>query len=584
MARQEQRLWKTVAAVLFVMLFGLVQCVVIAEEFTGGYVDTKEVILVNNVWVDVPLAQVFRDISIETGVIIALCPHVPDPLISLDAGLGKPLEGCLQELVAGRGLFVHPRNKRFYLISCGDLMCPSFLEVADSKRLYLKYITAKHLISSLPASVRQYVSSGERPNEVLIYTVPEIMERIMEIVAKLDIPRPQVVLEVLVVELWKEASEEFGLDWEYSDHHNSISMTAGLGAFTGIARYTSVPKSKLTELLFTLRALVGENKASIRSRPRVATLNGQKATIDISLEEYFTVVTDIYGSTGTLRTELEIIKSGVSLEITPHVGDNGDITVDVVTEVSDVASRQNQIAGNESGDLPIIRRRKADTCVRVKQGDAIVIGGLIETQERSEDKSVPVLSSIPLLGGIFKAVDNIIVEKEVVIFITPRLMEEGKNPLSDRHDMLNVEEELKSLQETVDLLDVRNPRTQQLRAREVIRGLRNAVNMLNIDDEGKITISDGHPDRLGLSVEEKLKDLREIITLLGGQDTSRHPPGPAGLDGDDEEVPLYGRRDLLNVEEEIEVLRDVVAVLEGQHQHPHNSANIDKGRESLRKK
>jgi len=465
MAKQRQKQCKTAVPILsgFVLLFGLVQYVATAEVpasagmTTIEAVDTNEVIMVNNVWVDVPLTQVFRDISVETGVVIALCPHVPDPLISLDAGLGKPLEECLQELVAGRGLFIYPRNKRFHLISCADPMCPSFIEIADSKRLYLKYITAKHLISSLPLSFRQYVSSGERPNEMLIYTVPEIMGRIMEIVAKLDIPRPQVVLEVLVVELWEEASEEFGLDWEYSDRHNSLSMTAGLSAFTGIAHYTSVPQDKLTELLFTLRALVGENKASIRSRPRVATLNGQKATIDISLDEYFTVVTDLYGSTGTLRTELEIIKSGVSLDITPHIGDNNDITVDVITEVSDVASRQNQIAGNESGDLPIVRRRKVDTCVRIKQGDAIVIGGLIETQERSENKSVPILSLIPLLGGIFKTVDNITVEKEVIIFITPRLVEEGKNPLSDRHDLLNVEQELEALREGIAPLDTQDP-------------------------------------------------------------------------------------------------------------------------------
>jgi hypothetical protein len=436
---------KTRAAVLFILLFGLGPCVAFAEESKGEDVDAGKVIIVNNVWVDVPLTQVFRDISIETSVVIALCPHVPDPLISLDADSGKPLQECLQELVAGRGLFIHPRNERFHLISCGDPMCPAFLEIAILERVYLKYITAKHVKSSLPRSVQQYVSSGERPNEVLIFTVPEIMKRITEIVEKLDVPRQQVILEVLVVELQEEAGEEFGIDWEYSDRHNTLSMEHGLGAFTGVARYTSVPANEFTSLLLNLRALVGKKKARIRSRPRVATLNGQEAVIEISLEEYFTIITDIYGSVSTLRTELEVIKSGVLLTITPHVGANGDITVDVLTEISDVASRQNQIAKNISGDLPIIQRRKAETCVRVKEGDAIVIGGLIETQERSEDKNVPVLSSIPLLGGIFKSKESITVKKEVIIFITPRLIEEGKIAFSDSHDLLSAKEERDSL-------------------------------------------------------------------------------------------------------------------------------------------
>ena len=512
-AKGKRKQWQAVAVVLFVLLFALAQYVAVAAAPAGAAGETDK-IMVNNVWVDVPLTQVFRDISIETNVVIALCPHVPDPLVSLDAGLGKPLEECLGELVVGRGLFIRPRNKKFYLISCGSPACPSFMEIAESKRLYLKYITARHLVSSLPGSVRHYVTSGERPNEVLVYTVPEIMKRIMEMVGKLDVPRQQVVLEVLVVELWEEASEQFGIDWEYSDRHNAFSMTEGLGAFTGIARYTSVPKSELTQLLFTLRALVGEDKAKIRSRPRVATLNGEKATIDISLDEYFTIATDLYGSTSTLRTELEVIKSGVLLDITPHIGDNGDITIDVVTEVSDVASRQNQIAGNTSGDLPIIRRRKADTCVRVKEGDAIVIGGLVETQERSEDKSVPILSSIPLLGGIFKAKDTSAVKKEVIIFITPRLMREARDPLSERHDMIGVEEELEALRVS-----------------------------------GRLDM---------ISVEKELETLQKVVASLSVQDGDIH-----GLrDRNDEKVFLYGRRNPTDVREVIESLEDVVAVLD----------------------
>ena len=455
--KQKQKQWKTAAA-LFVLIFGLAQCIVVAEVpasagmttpakagATTEVVDTNEAIMVNNVWVDVPLTQVFRDISMETGAIIATCPHVPDPLISLDAGSGKPLQECLQELVAGRGLFIYPRNKRFYLISCGVTTCPSFLEIANPKRLYLKYITAKHFKSCLPRSVQQYVSSGERPNEVLIYAVPKIMEHIMQIVAKLDIPRQQVVLEVLVVELWEEASREFGLDWEYENEDISLSMSHGLKLFTGIAKYTSVPAGEFTNLLFTIKMLVGEGKAGIRSRPRVATLNGQKATIEVSLDEYYTIVTDLGYSGGALRTQLQVIKSGVLLEITPHIGDNNDITVDVVTEVSDVASRQNQVAGNNSGNLPVIRRRKADTCVRVKEGDAIVIGGLIETQEQNNVEKVPILGDIPLVGGLFRSTKSNTIEKEVVIFITPRLMKEGKIAFSGRHNLLDVGKERESL-------------------------------------------------------------------------------------------------------------------------------------------
>jgi len=272
----------------------------------------------------------------------------------------------------------------------------------------------------------------------------------MGIVAEMDTPSQQVVLEVLVVELCEEAGKEFGLDWKTESPHTSVSMSHGLGVFDGIAKYTSVPADEFTSLLFTLRLLVSEGKAGIRSRPRVATLNGEKASIDMSLDEYYSIVTDLGSYDGVLRTELQVIKSGVRLEITPHIGDNNDITVNVITEVSDVASRQNQITGNTSGgSLPVIRRRKADTCVRVKEGDAIVIGGLIETQEQTIVEKVPILGDIPLLGGLFHSTRSDTMEKEVMIFITPRLIKEGRDVFSDRHKLIDAQEELDGLREAV---------------------------------------------------------------------------------------------------------------------------------------
>src|SRR4030042_4393087 len=237
-AKHRRKQKEMTAVLLFVVVFGLDQCAAPANVTastgmitpardpalrepeagaTAEAVDANGVLMVHNVWVDTPLTQVFRDISMETGVVIVTCPHIPDPLISLDAGLGKPVDECMQELLSGRGLFARKTSQEFYIVSCGSSTCPSSIEIADYKRLCLKYISAKHLRSSLPKSVEQYVSTGERENEVLIYAAPEIAKHIMDIITELDVPRQQVMLEVLVVELWEEAGKQFGLDWEYAE-------------------------------------------------------------------------------------------------------------------------------------------------------------------------------------------------------------------------------------------------------------------------------------------------------------------------------------------------------------------------------
>ena len=517
--RQTRR--KTAAMVLLVLLLGIFSYPAVGIESVGNAGD-KEDITIRNVWVDVPLSQVFRDISIETGVIITTCPHVPDPLVSLDAGKGRPLKECLNELIAAQGLFVYQKSSKFYMIVCGDVTCPSTMGTAISTRLYLKYITAKHLRASLPKSVQQYVTSGDRENEVFVYAEPDISAKIMEMVEKMDLPRQQVMLEVLVVDLWETTSDELGIDWSFSTPHTSFSMLEGAAGFTGAGTFASMAASNLTSVSATLRALVAENKASIRSRPRVATLNGQKATIDISLDEYYSIVTDLNGNGSSFRTDLQVIKSGVMMEITPYIGDDDDITVDVLTEVSDVASRQNSSGSsstNSSGSLPVIRRRKANTCVRVKEGDAIVIGGLIETQESTNHNRVPLLSGIPVAGGLFKSKQDSKTKKEVIIFITPQLIREGNEvPVSERHKLINEANEIGNLRTAA--FNTRNENNKKIRnTDEEVKSLSKAVSLLGSQKQpanishGITDVDLSHPDKT-YDVNREREMLQEVIALL----------------------------------------------------------------------
>ncbi len=404
--------------------------------------------LIDNVWVDVPLRQVVRDIAMQVGVAVVVDPAVEDTLISLEAQ-DASLEDVLAKVTAAQALSVRELSSGLYLIGSGRPDSPSFPRLAQSRRVYLSYVTAQHLQNSLPRELVPYVSSGRRSTEVLVYAPQDRLEQVLDIVGQLDVPRPQVVLEALVVELTRDAGRELGIDWTRTGPDTVFSIVEQAQNFVGLARYASVDEREFRTLLLTLRMLVEKGVAGIRSRPRVATLNGETAVIDITREQYFTIVTDINGP--FLRTDLQVVKSGVLLEMTPHIGRDGDITVNVTTEVSDVAREPSNLnrtdGGEQMGDLPIIQRRKTKTRVRVREGDAIVIGGLVETHERDKVRRVPILGAIPVLGALFRSTSREEVQKEVVIFITPRLMQEGESPLSDRHTMLDVPGELEAMKE-----------------------------------------------------------------------------------------------------------------------------------------
>ncbi len=401
---------------------------------------------VSNVWVDVPLSQVVRDISMQARATIALDPTVQDSLISLEADPPMKLEDCLERIAAGQGLAVKKVKEAFYVIGSGDPDSPTFSEVSENRRVYLHYISADHVSGSLPKALQKYVSSGKRENEVLICAPDKKMNKVMDAIKKLDTPRRQVVLEALVVELSEEAGNKFGIDWKRVGPDSSFSSVHDISRFVGGAQYASVDQRALRELTLTLRMLVREDLAKVRSRPRVATLNGEQATIDISLEQYFTIVTDVNGD--FLQTELQVVDSGVKLDMTPHIGKDDDITVDVETEVSDVVRQRSEVSnsqGVQGTDLPVIRRRKADTKLRVKDGDAIVIGGLVETLEREREDRVPVLGSIPLVGRLFRDTEKVTEKREVMIFITPRLLEPGQTPFEGRHSAIEVGKELQQM-------------------------------------------------------------------------------------------------------------------------------------------
>ena len=398
--------------------------------------------VVNNVWMDTPLVQVLRDISTQVGVTITVDPAMADLPVSLEAH-DLSLTECLTRITMGKGLAVRQVEPGLYIVGSDKPGSLSFTVVSDSMRLPLKYVTAHHVRESLASDLRSYVSSGERNTEVQIFAPPEKLARIVEAVQQLDVPVPQIVLEALVVELSRDSDKETGIDWTVAGGNMAFSLTNGTDAFTGAARYTTVSEQNFTAITAALNLLVSADKAKIRSRPRVATLNGMTATIDASLEEFFSIITDVNGT--YLRTELQSVKSGVILKMSPQVGGDGDITVHVDTEVSDVVSRKNEIAGTQN-TLPVIRRRKAESFIRVKSGEAIVIGGLIESQVRDEVRRVPILGDIPLLGALFTSKKASTVENEIIIFIKPHIMAPAEAALQDGHETIDVEKERRALQ------------------------------------------------------------------------------------------------------------------------------------------
>ena len=159
-----------------------------------------------------------------------------------------------------------------------------------------------------------------------------------------------------------------------------------------------------------LSALISEGKANILARPNITTIQGNEAVINIGSE---VPVPTVATTNSTTTTSIEYREAGIILKCTPRVNEDGIITVKVHTEVSSPLYVEDMKAYR-------FQKRSADTTVRLKDGETMVIGGLIGKDEAKQMSKVPFLGDIPILGNLFKHIQNSKTDSEIMIFLTAK--------------------------------------------------------------------------------------------------------------------------------------------------------------------
>jgi MSHA type pilus biogenesis protein MshL len=239
----------------------------------------------------------------------------------------------------------------------------------------------------------------------------------------------QVLIEAKIVEVSLNRSYEFGIDWSVVRRVGNVNLQ--LGAGTGGAHFTLDNHGDADGTVsLVLHALQEQGKVSVLSSPRVAVLNNQRATFDVTTDEVFFGVTrqPILGPTGgtigfTTEIEPQQVAVGITLDVLPQIAADNTITMSVRPVVTDVVAEKKVVLEDGSqASAPVIDRRQADTMVRARAGETIVIGGLMQSRERSSRSGVPILGDIPGLGRLFGGSASSNEKRELVIFITPRIV------------------------------------------------------------------------------------------------------------------------------------------------------------------
>ena len=269
-------------------------------------------------------------------------------------------------------------------------------------------------------------------NTLLFYGTESEALSVREIISALDVVPKQVSLEARVVAVSKQAAKELGIDWTWSAlpqyprvrRNNSGSWevserSAGTGGTSapGIIRFGRGPEGVPYEFYYTaaIRALITDGRAKMLARPNITTVQGHEALINIGAE---VPVPRVSTSNSVTTSGIEYREAGIILRYTPRVTADGSIVARVHTEVSTPVYVD---------DLKAYRfqKRSADTTVRLRNGETMVIGGLIDSDESRSLAKIPFLGDIPVLGAFFRSVRTSKTETELMIFLTAHVLDEG---------------------------------------------------------------------------------------------------------------------------------------------------------------
>jgi len=334
----------------------------------------------------------------------------------------------------------------------------SFL-VADPKKL--KYAAAED-VKNLLQDISDQVQVDVPGNKLLVHASPKKIAEIIQVVEQVDVPAIQIMLETRLIEVAADIEDKIGLDWSKISSYstilaeNGVPITDGGGSvipddqtigslpatmpFNRLSELTKKDKTgilpkyfsrQLTAFDLTLDMLLRNNKAEVLADSRLTTINGREASI--KLVDIVPYILSSGGVGGQVQVQKEEV--GIKLNIAPTVNTDGYITVKVEPEVSTIF----EFIGPDA-NIPRVKSRTSSTTIRVKDGESIVIGGLLSNDKKQTTYKLPFFHKLPWVGEKFFTSKSVIERKtDLIIQITPKIVIDEYSGITKSDEMIKYE-------------------------------------------------------------------------------------------------------------------------------------------------
>ncbi|OGR51023.1 MAG: hypothetical protein A2049_03980 [Elusimicrobia bacterium GWA2_62_23] len=329
-----------------------------------------------------------------------------------------------------------------------------------------KGIAILTIVRSVLSKKHGKLATDPRTNTLVITDVPEVFPQVEQIIAELDKKAPQILIEAQIVEINTDRMNELGIEWGGSRGEMAYfagparltdyglrpgfysgdqwkqffpvtqdigeASSSGSGGAGGIDPIFSTGQQSskgvyygvfsLAQLQAIFRALISKGEARYLGKPKIVAMNNKTALIAISKDAAMgtqSTVASAGGSSGSSSTGVERRRIGLTLKVTPQVNKEGFITMIVQPAYADAVASAITVQGETVYD-PV--SRGVSTMVRVKNGQTVVIGGMLSSTENKTVKKVPLLGYIPIIGWLFTSISSRRTNTDLVIFLTPTIL------------------------------------------------------------------------------------------------------------------------------------------------------------------
>jgi len=374
---------------------------------------------------DADLPDVLRMIASQFDINVLLTQDVKSVVtvrlsdVPLRTALGALLKAGLCNMVieAGDIIVVKPIKKEMYGEYETRVFDLDYVEADDAMNAIDDVLSDNGKAEVTYRRVADGAGS-ERSGLLVVTDIPEALDRVAVVLAELDRPVPQIAIEAKFIETTHTSEDRFGINWtirasatgaDVGDWERGEGMPLILNSYL-------IGTVSIADMNASLEVMASRGKSRTLANPRTVTLDNQRSLITMGLDVPLREISE--AENGRITVTWRTRPVPIELEVTPHVTASGDVTMQIRPSVEAITGW----VGTADDQQPIVARREAETQVTVKDGEAVVIGGLVRDDETRSIGKIPLLGDIPIIGHLFKKTSIRHEKNDLMIFVIPHVL------------------------------------------------------------------------------------------------------------------------------------------------------------------